>query len=186
MSIKKVIRMGNPVLRQYAQTLTQEEILAESTQKLVQDMLETMDAEKGIGIAAPQIGVSKQVAIVGIPEGSERYPQSESSPLIVVINPVITVLDDSTQGFWEGCLSVPGLRGYVERPRKVQIDYIDLNAKPQTIIAEGFLATVFQHELDHLFGKLYVDRITDLSKLSYMDEFIQFWAENPEAYNEND
>lgn len=185
MSIQKVIRMGHPLLRQTAQTLTKEEILAESTQKLVQDMLDTMEAEQGIGIAAPQIGVSKQVALVGIPEESSRYPQTESSPLIVVINPVITILDETLQGFWEGCLSVPGLRGFVQRPRKVQIDYLDLNAQPQTIIAEDFLATVFQHELDHLFGKLYVDRITDLSKLSYMEEFVQFWAENPEAY-END
>lgn len=186
MSIKKVMRMGNPILRQCAQTLSKEEILAESTQKLVQDLLETMEVEQGIGIAAPQIGVSKQVAIVGIPEENSRYPQSESSPLVVVINPVITILDDTTQGFWEGCLSVPGLRGYVERPRKVQIDYMDLNAQPQTIIAEGFLATVFQHELDHLFGKLYVDRITDLTKLSYMEEFIEYWAQNPESYETND
>ena len=174
MAIKEVTRMGNPVLRKEAEDLTKEEILSEDTRDLLQDMLDTMKAESGIGIAAPQIGVSKKVALISVPSDSERYTEAEESPMLFIFNPKITVLDDEVQGFWEGCLSVPGLRGFVERPRKVQIDFLDMNAQEQSIVVEGFLATVFQHELDHLFGKLYVDRITDMSKLTYNEEYSKF------------
>ena len=96
----------------------------------------------------------------------------ETSEAYIIFNPKITVLDKEKQGFWEGCLSVPGLRGYVERPRKVKIDYLDENADERTIEVEDFLATVFQHELDHLIGMLYVDRMEDVSTLMYEDEMI--------------
>lgn len=154
MAIRKVARMGHPVLRQVAKQLSKAEILSAETRLLVRDMIETMGEYGGIGIAAPQIHESVAVAIIDYQEEGES-----EQPLTVVINPKITVLDDKKQGFWEGCLSVPEIRGLVYRPRKVQIDYLDLEAKPQKIVAEGFLATVFQHELDHLFGTLFVDRI---------------------------
>lgn len=176
MAIKKVIRMGHPTLRIKAQPLTKSEITDQATKELVQDMFDTMQAENGIGIAAPQIGPSKQVAIVGIPSESSRYPDAEETDLIVVINPTITVLDETLQGCWEGCLSVPGLRGFVERPRCVQIDFTDLNGEQHSIVAEDFLATVFQHELDHLEGILYVDRIKDTTKLCYNEEFVEHWG----------
>lgn len=181
MAIREVTRMGNPVLRKEAQELTPEEIKSEETKELLQDMFDTMKEEQGIGIAAPQIGVSKKVALIAVPNDSERYPEAEESPVLFIFNPKITVIDDQLQGFWEGCLSVPGLRGFVERPRKVQIDFLDINAEPQSIVVEDFLATVFQHELDHLFGKLYVDRITDMTKLSYNEEFSKFVAGAEEA-----
>lgn len=174
MAIREVTRMGNPVLRKEAEDLTAEEILSAETKELLQDMYDTMKAESGIGIAAPQIGVSKKVALISVPEESERYPEAEESPMLYIFNPKITVLDEELQGFWEGCLSVPGLRGFVERPRKVQISFLDINANQQSIVIEGFLATVFQHELDHLFGKLYVDRITDMSKLTFNEEFSKY------------
>lgn len=174
MAIREVTRMGNPVLRKEAEDLTPEEILSAETKELLQDMYDTMKAESGIGIAAPQIGVSKKVALIAVPEESERYPEAEESPMLYIFNPKITVLDEELQGFWEGCLSVPGLRGFVERPRKVQIDFLDINANQQSIVIEGFLATVFQHELDHLFGKLYVDRITNMSKLTFNEEFSKY------------
>jgi peptide deformylase len=174
MAIREVTRMGNPVLREEAEELTAEEILSAETKELLQDMYDTMKAESGIGIAAPQIGVSKKVALIAVPEESERYPEAKESPMLYIFNPKITVLDEELQGFWEGCLSVPGLRGFVERPRKVQIDFLDINANSQSIVIEGFLATVFQHELDHLFGKLYVDRITDMSKLTFNEEFSKY------------
>jgi len=181
MAIREVTRMGNPVLRKEAEELTPEEIKSEETKELLQDMFDTMKEEQGIGIAAPQIGVSKKVALIAVPNDSERYPEAEESPVLFIFNPKITVIDDQLQGFWEGCLSVPGLRGFVERPRKVQIDFLDINAEPQSIVVEDFLATVFQHELDHLFGKLYIDRITDMTKLSYNEEFSKFVAGEEET-----
>lgn len=174
MATKPVLRMGHPVLRQTARKLTKEEILSDTTKSLIADMQDTMEAEGGIGIAAPQIGESVQAAIIELPEDSERYGTLGKSSRYVIFNPVITPIDETLQGFWEGCLSVPGLRGFVERPRKVRIEYLDINAKVQTIEPEDFLATVFQHELDHLFGILYVDRIKDKSLLSYNEEFERF------------
>ncbi len=177
MAIREVIRMGHPLLRQIATPLSTEEIQSSEVQSLIKDMIDTMREEGGIGIAAPQIAIPKQLTIIEIPTDSERYPDAPSSELMVIINPEIKVLDKTLQGFWEGCLSVPQLRGYVERPRKVQVDYLDEFANPQTIIAEGFLATVFQHELDHLFGVLYVDHLKDSKKFSFLEEFDQFWAD---------
>lgn len=174
MAVKPVARMGHPVLRQKARLLSSEEIRSESMLQLIKDMQDTMEAEGGIGIAAPQIGESVQATIIVLPENSERYGTLDSSARYVIFNPVITIIDETKQGFWEGCLSVPGLRGFVQRPRKVRIDFLDQSAQPQSIEVEDFLATVFQHELDHLFGILYVDRIEDKSLLSYNEEFEKF------------
>lgn len=178
MSALKVIKMGNPILRQIAKEMTIEEILSEETKKLIADLLDTMKAEGGIGIAAPQVGISKSICLIQIEESNPRYKEASNYPLTIIINPKITILDENLQGFWEGCLSVPHLRGFVERPRKVQIDYLDENARPQSIVAEDFLATVYQHELDHLFGKIYVDRVKSLELLMYQDELIQLQESN--------
>ena len=164
--------MGNPLLREEAKPFTFEEILSEDTEILLKDMWDSLEEAGGIGLAAPQIGISKQLAIIKLSEESDRYPDMETSEAYIIFNPKITVLDKEKQGFWEGCLSVPGLRGYVERPRKVKIDFLDENAKERTIEAEDFLATVFRHELDHLIGMLYVDRMEDVSSLMYEDEMI--------------
>jgi peptide deformylase len=174
MAIRKVARMGHPVLRQVARDLTPAEIRSPAIRSLIQDMVETMHEYGGIGLAAPQVHESVQLAIIELGEESERYPNRGKQPLSVFINPIITVLDATEQGFWEGCLSVPELRGLVHRPRKIRVDYLDLDAKPQTIEAEGFLATVFQHELDHLAGKLFVQRMKDLSKLSFIEEYQRY------------
>ena len=141
-------------------------------QTIEMEMIALMKERIGIGLAAPQIGVSKQLAVIKLSEDSDRYPDMETTEPYIIFNPQITVLDKEVQGFWEGCLSVPGLRGYVERPRKVKIDYLDENADERTIEVEDFLATVFQHELDHLIGMLYVDRMEDVSTLMYEDEMI--------------
>jgi peptide deformylase len=173
MTVKTVIRMGHPTLRQIAQNVGMEELHSPEFKVLLQDMYDTMKAEGGIGIAAPQINVPLKVTLIELPEHS-RYGDMAGTPLMIIINPEIKVIDDVQQGFWEGCLSVPGLRGYVERPRKVQVDYLNEKGEKKTITPEDFLATVFQHELDHLFGKLYVDHIKDTSKLMYNEEFTQF------------
>lgn len=177
MAIKEVIRMGHPVLRKMAEKVNPEEIKTKEFQSLLQDMFDTMKEQQGIGIAAPQIAISKQVALIEIPKDSERYPDAEESELMVIINPVLTTLDETLQGYWEGCLSVPMLRGYVERPQKIRVDFLDLNGDEQSLEVEGFLATVFQHELDHLFGKLYIDRLTDSTKIAYQEEYLQFHLE---------
>lgn len=180
MAVREVLKMGHPTLRVKAQPISQEEILSTEFKELVADMFETMEAEDGIGIAAPQIGVSKQVAIVGVPKDNPRYPEVEEEDpevdfdILVVINPTITVIDATKSGFWEGCLSVPGLRGYVERPSKIKVEFTDMEGKPQVQEVSGFAATVFQHELDHLDGVLYVDHVEDKTKLAFIDEYLEF------------
>jgi peptide deformylase len=174
MTARPVIRMGHPTLRQTAEPVILSEISTPEFKELLANLYDTMKVEGGIGIAAPQINVSKQVTLIELPANSERYGTLDSSPLFVIINPEITIIDYELQGFWEGCLSVPGIRGFVERPRIVQINYTNEFGEQKQFIAENFLATVFQHELDHLFGKLYIDRITDTTKISFLDEFTEF------------
>ena len=172
MSVKEILKMGNPLLREVAEDYSVEEIKNSETQLLLEDMWDSLAAAGGIGLAAPQIGISKQLAVIKLTEESDRYPDMEDSEAFIIFNPKITVLDKTEQGFWEGCLSVPGLRGFVERPRKIRVDFLDENAKPRSIEVEDFLATVFQHELDHLVGKLYVDRIKDITTLMFEDEMV--------------
>lgn len=161
MTAKKICTMGDPVLREITQEFTKEEILSPETKELIQDMEDSMKAAGGIGIAAPQIGVSKRVTIIDVPEES-RYGDAQASQRMIIFNPKIEFLTEEEDGYWEGCLSVPGLRGYVERPNHIRVAYLDENAQEVTIEAQGFLATVFQHEIDHLFGKLYIDQIKDI------------------------
>tara|TARA_B100001173_G_scaffold65706_1_gene55594 strand:- start:259 stop:807 length:549 start_codon:yes stop_codon:yes gene_type:complete len=172
MSVKEILKMGNPLLREVAEDFSVEEIKNSETQLLLEDMWHSLAAAGGIGLAAPQIGILKQLAVIKLTEESDRYPDMEDSEAFIIFNPKITVLDKTEQGFWEGCLSVPGLRGFVERPRKIRVDFLDESAKPRSIEVEDFLATVFQHELDHLVGKLYVDRIKDITTLMFEDEMV--------------
>jgi peptide deformylase len=186
MAIRKVARMGHPVLRQVGRELTPSEIKSPEIQRLIGDMIETMHEYGGIGIAAPQVHESLQLTVIEFDEDSDRYPDMGDQPLMIICNPKITVLDEKEQSFWEGCLSVPELRGLVPRPRKVQIDYLNENAEPKQIIAEDFLATVFQHELDHLVGKLFVDRIKDMTKLSFIEEYQRYLAPSREEADNAD
>ena len=179
MAIRKIARMGHPVLRQTARDLTEKEIKSGEIRRLIQDMIDTMREYGGIGLAAPQIHESLQLALIEF-EDSERYPDEGAEnnlPLSVFINPKITVLDATEQGFWEGCLSIPEIRGLVYRPRKIQVDYLDIHAVPQTIVAEGFLATIFQHELDHLGGTLFVDRLRSepgKTPIAFIEEYQRY------------
>jgi len=165
--------MGNPVLRSAMKTLERDEMMTDGFSQILTDLKDSMKHYGGIGIAAPQIGVALKVAIIDLPE-ENRYGQKVNLPLTVFINPIITYLTDEKQGFWEGCLSLPGLRGYVERPSKVQVNYLDEKGNQKEILADGFLATVLQHELDHLEGVLYIDRITDRKLISYQEEYNEF------------
>lgn len=177
MAIRKIARLGHPVLRTPARDLLISEIQSDPIRRLIEDMKQTMQEYSGIGLAAPQIHEPLRLALIEIPEEGDRYPGMKAQPLLVLINPRTEVLDETKQSFWEGCLSVPGLRGLVHRPRKVKVDYLDELGKPKTILAEDFLATVFQHELDHLDGVLYVDRVENKiggTNLAFIEEYQRF------------
>ncbi len=174
MAVCEIIRLGNPVLRQKAKPFTKEEILKRETKALIKDMDDTMAALGGIGIAAPQIGISKQAAIIEIKKDNPRYKNLNVSGRYVIFNPIISIVDDQKTGFWEGCLSVPGIRGCVERASAIKVEYLDETANAQSLYLDDFRAVVFQHELDHLFGVVFLDRITDTTKIAFQEEFDQF------------
>ena len=173
----EILKLGNPILRQIARELTKEEILSSEIQGLIPKMWDVMKNAGGIGLAAPQIGISIQLAVIKLESDSERYDNLENSEEFVIFNPKLEVIDEQKQGFWEGCLSVPGLRGYVERPRKLKIKYLNENAVEKEVVVEDFLATVFQHELDHLFGFLYVDRLNSTKDLVFEEELTNIASE---------
>lgn len=165
MSILKVARMGHPVLRMVADPVPPEEVTGDEIQILLEDMLETMYEYNGVGLAAPQVHVSKQVALVG------GETEEDGSPIVrPVINPVITPTSDEVFGMYEGCLSVPGLRGWVERPVEIRVEYLDGEGRKVERELSGFPAVVFQHECDHLDGRLFVDRMKDLRRLAFEEE----------------
>jgi len=169
MAIREIIRMGHPTLRKVARALHPEELNSDPIQNLVADMVETLQDSGGIGLAAPQVNESVRLAIIDMPGGPSRYGEIPSLPLTVFVNPVIEVLEDETAGYWEGCLSIPGLRGLVERPQHVRVVSLDLEGQPFQLELTGFTATVFQHEFDHLDGRLYVDHIRDMRNLVFED-----------------
>ena len=167
MPIQPILKMGDARLLRVS-----EPVLAFDTPELhalLQDLRDTMKAANGAGIAAPQIGVNLQVVIFGSGQVNPRYPQYEPIPPTVLINPVITVLDATEDEGWEGCLSVPGMRGVVPRPRQVRYQGFDEMGQPIDRLAEGFHARVVQHECDHLWGKLYPMRIRDFSRFGFID-----------------
>lgn len=177
MTVRDVIRMGHPNLRVPAAPYPPENLGSAAFSELISDMRETLHAYGGIGLAAPQIDVGLRIVVIEIENTSTRYGEIEYTPFEVYINPVITPLEDETAGYWEGCLSVPGMMGFVERPQHIRVDYLTPEGLDKSKEAHGFLATVFQHEFDHLDGVLYVDRIKDMSLLSFEEEFVQFHAD---------
>ncbi len=174
MAVRRVLNMGHPLLRQVARPLTATEIGSPEITRLIDDMVDTLHDYGGIGLAAPQVGAGVRLAIIEIGGGPTRYGDLEPMPLTVFVNPQITVLNAQTAGYWEGCLSVPGLRGFVERPQHVRVEYLDLQDEVHVMELQGFTATVFQHEFDHLDGKLFVDRMSDMSLLSFEREYERF------------
>ena len=141
MAVRRIMRMGHPVLRTVARALTPAELLAPAMSGFITDMTDTLHDYGGIGLAAPQIGESVRLLLLEIPGGTNRYGELRSMPLTVYANPEITIVDATTAGYWEGCLSVPGLRGFVERPQHLRVRYWDLAAMPHEIELLGFQAT---------------------------------------------
>lgn len=174
MALRPIIRMGHPTLRTPARPLTDAQIGSAEVRTLVDDMVDTLHHAGGIGLAAPQIDVPLRLAIIEIDGETSRYGDIPTMPLTVFVNPEIEVLTADHAGFWEGCLSVPGLRGWVERPQHVRVRARDLDGRPLDLELRGFLATVFQHEFDHLDGRLYIDRMTDPAQLMFEEEFERF------------
>ena len=164
--IRDILKMGDPRLLRLAKTV--EEFDTPDLHALIADMFETMHHANGAGLAAPQIGVDLQVVIFGFGH-NERYPDAPPVPETVLINPTITPVSQDMEEGWEGCLSVPGLRGVVNRFSMIRYQGVDQYGQPIDRIAEGFHARVVQHECDHLIGKLYPMRITDFSKFGFTE-----------------
>ena len=158
MSVRQVVEIGDPVLRRRARELSPEEIDSPEIQGLIDDLIDTRRATHGAGIAAPQVGESVRVAIVEVEEGNPRYPYKPPEPLTVLINPIIEPLDDLLVEINEGCLSVPDLRGTLQRSAEIRVRYLDREGTKHEQVKRGLTAGTFQHELDHLEGVLFVDR----------------------------
>jgi peptide deformylase len=167
MAVREVLRMGHPVLRERAKPV--ERFDTPEFRQLLADMKETMAAKNGAGLAAPQIGVGQRVVIFGV-EKNPRYPDAEPVPFTVLVNPKLVMLTREVEEDWEGCLSVPGMRGVVARYTKLRYTGFDGEGNPIDRVAEGFHARVVQHECDHLDGILYPQRMTDLSKFGFNEE----------------
>lgn len=166
--IREILKMGDPRLLRIAPAVASSMPGSAELAALIADMFDTMHAAGGVGLAAPQIGVDLQVVIFGF-DRSERYPDAAAVPRTILLNPVITPLSKDMEEGWEGCLSVPGLRGAVSRYSLIRYQGIDAQGVPIDRTAEGFHARVVQHECDHLIGRLYPSRITDFSRFGYTD-----------------
>ncbi len=167
MAVHEILKMGDPRLLRIAEPVTAFD--TDELHLLVADMFDTMAAADGAGLAAPQIGVDLQLVIFGTDEINPRYPDAPLIPRTVLLNPVITPLSDEEENGWEGCLSVPGLRGVVPRFSKIRYTGFDLYGDPIDRTVEGFHARVVQHECDHLIGKLYPMRVKDFTQFGYTE-----------------
>ena len=174
MAILKVARLGHPVLRQVAQPLTPAELRDPATQRFIDDMVETMREYDGAGLAANQVHTLKQICVIEV-QANPRYPDAPQIPLTVIINPVVTPLTEELEEGWEGCLSVPDMRGRVPRFTAVRLQCYDRDGQPLDVVAKDFFARVIQHETDHLNGVVYIDRMRDLRTLSHIAEWNKHW-----------
>ncbi|MBU6248088.1 MAG: peptide deformylase [Xanthomonadaceae bacterium] len=166
--IREILRMGDPRLLRVAPPVPDRMIGSAELDALIADMFDTMHHAGGVGLAAPQIGVDLQLVIFGF-ERAERYPEAPPVPRSILLNPVITPLSQDMEEGWEGCLSVPGMRGVVSRYSLIRYQGVDPRGEPVDRRAEGFHARVVQHECDHLIGRLYPSRITDFSRFGFTD-----------------
>jgi peptide deformylase len=182
MSILKVARMGHPVLRARAKAIAPGDIKSPRMQQLIDDMFETMREYQGVGLAAPQVHVPLRLFVAGFspepglePDEDEDDRDQERVPLMALINPEITPVGSASDEDWEGCLSIPDIRGKVLRAREIQVKAYDRNGRRVDMRARGFTARVIQHENDHLDGVLFLDRMKSFDTLTFLDEFGRFW-----------
>ena len=179
MAILKVCRLGHPVLRHVAQPVPLDQISQPAFQQFIDDMVETMHEYIGVGLAAPQVHVSQQVAVLQV-DTHPRYPDVPPVPLTVLINPRLTIASQDKGELWEGCLSIPELRGVVPRYRELRVEALDRHGQPLDFVARDFHARVIQHEYDHLQGKVYIDRMESFETLAHLDEWQRYWLEKPQ------
>jgi peptide deformylase len=178
MSILKVARMGHPVLRARAKPLNPADIKSAPVQQLIDDMFETMREYQGVGLAAPQVHESLRLFVAGFAPGpgdEEEDDEDGDVPLMAIINPEITPIGDETVEDWEGCLSIPDVRGRVSRAKEIEVKAYDRRGRKLSMRARGFTARVIQHETDHLDGVLFFDRMKSLETLTFLDEFGRYW-----------
>jgi peptide deformylase len=173
-SRRQIVEIGHPVLRERAREVGPEELRSAELQRLIDDMIDTMRAASGAGLAANQVGETVRIAVVEVREGNRRYPYKPAVPLTVIVNPVIEPLDDDVEQINEGCLSVPNLRGEVPRHMNVRVRYTDREGEEHDEVRRGLTAGTFQHELDHLDGTLFLDRVADPATLTTWEQFERF------------
>jgi len=178
-SILKVAKLGNPVLRAMAKPVAVDQIQSSCIQRLIQDLVETMREYGGVGLAAPQVHEPLQIFTVEALDRS-RSDKEPETPLLVLINPVLTNPSDKVVEDWEGCLSIPDLRGLVPRHQDIRVQAYDPAGKLVKLTASGFLARVIQHEHDHLMGKVFLDRMRTFESLAFLNEFNRYWQQNEE------
>jgi len=180
MAFLKIARLGHPVLRMKANPLSKEELARDGTQRLIDDMVQTMREARGVGLAATQVHELKRLFVMEVKTANPRYPEREELELTIVANPEIKTHSEETEEDWEGCLSIPDMRGVVPRYASLVLSGLDRKGNPLEIEASGFHARVIQHELDHLDGVVFLDRMSDLSTLTHLQEFEDFWLEGGE------
>jgi peptide deformylase len=180
MAILKVARMGHPVLRTKAHTVPRNQVGSSRVQRLIDDMFETMQEYSGIGLAAPQVHESLRIFVAGVREGALVSPMNDDGemPRVALVNPELTLVDDLVESDWEGCLSIPDIRGKVPRARNISVRALNRKGEPVEFLAEGLPARVIQHETDHLNGILFFDRMSSFETLAFMDEFRKYWTKD--------
>jgi peptide deformylase len=171
MAVREIVTVGDPVLRERAREVTVAELRSPEVQALIDDMIETKRAANGAGIAASQVGETLRIAIVEVQPGNPRYPYKPPIPLTVIVNPVLEPVGEETAEINEGCLSVPGLRGTVDRHVTVRVRYLDRDGNEHDEERRGLTAGTFQHEVDHLDGVLFLDRVRDPSTFATWEQF---------------
>ncbi|MGH2844400.1 MAG: peptide deformylase [Solirubrobacteraceae bacterium] len=174
MSVREIVTVGHPSLRERAGELSLEELRSPETQQLIDDLIETKRAANGAGLAATQIAEMARIAVIEVTPGNPRYPYKPPVPLTVIVNPVIEPLDEETVQINEGCLSIPGLRGTVDRYLNVRVRYLDREGNAHDEERRGLTAGTFQHELDHLDGVLFLDRVRDPRTFTTWEQFDRF------------
>lgn len=173
MTVREILHVGNPLLREVSREVTPDELASPEVQQLIDDLVDTMHAANGAGIAAPQIGELLRIATIEVTK-NPRYPYKPPIPLTIVVNPVVDFLDDEMVEINEGCLSVPSMRGNVMRHVNIRVRYLDRHGVPHDEVKRGLTAGTFQHELDHLDGLLFLDRVHDTRSLTTWEQFERF------------
>ena len=177
MAILKVARLGHPVIRTPTQAVPKESITSPPVQRIIDDMIETMHEYDGVGLAAPQVHLSKQIAVIEV-QDNRRYPGEGPIPLTVLVNPKILNASRRQLEDWEGCLSVHEFRGRVPRAESLDVEAYNRAGEKVRFHAQGFFARVIQHECDHLAGRVFLDRMPNLSTLTHLHEFLRYWQQS--------